>query len=593
MLFRLLPAALLALISVAHAAPTRNSCKCAPGDKCWPSTSDWAHFNTTVSGKLIASKPIAISCYPGPQYDEATCASVSSNWSSAMWMGEQPGGLDYPLNITCPVVQSTANSTITADQCSIGTNPVYAVNATEVDDVVAAVRFAKEKDLRLVIKSTGHDILGRSDGFGSLEIWLRYFRNGMTIQSESEYKLSNACKAADWAGKTMTLDGPYMWGEVYSVAEASDMIMVGGGARTVSSIGGWMQGGGHGPASHYYGLGADQLLEAQVVLASGEVVTANACQNEDLFWAIRGGGPGTYGIVTSATMKAHPQVNVAVQRLFIASPAGGSTDNFLDAMATLYGEYPDLVEAGYAGYPDMQVNGSTAVAGFTTWYTHSLYIFNVTLEEAQAAGQKVLDTMSQFDKTLTISSSYTTYPDYWTFYNNVGTHNASIGYMGASTNRLLDAKSLSNYTKLRDTLEVIAGQPGENVNIALSLVAGGQVWADRSQKSAVLPAWRDTVALVTIGRVIADASPEEWQEIHDDMTYTKGSALSALAPNTGGYMNEADAYNPNWATDFYGSNYKTLSLIKSRYDPTSLFYCPTCVGSEYWEADSVGRLCSV
>lgn len=71
-------------------------------------------------------------------------------------------------------------------------------------------------------------------------------------------------------------------------------MVVGGGSPTVSSTGGWMQGGGHGPASHTFGLGADQVLEAEVVLANGTLDTANACQNQDLYTAIRGGGAGTY-----------------------------------------------------------------------------------------------------------------------------------------------------------------------------------------------------------------------------------------------------------------------------------------------------------
>lgn len=72
-------------------------------------------------------------------------------------------------------------------------------------------------------------------------------------------------------------------------------------SQTVGCLGGWMQGGGHSPATHDFGLGADQVLEAQVVLANGKIVTASPCQNSDLLFAIRGGGGGTYGVVVSTT----------------------------------------------------------------------------------------------------------------------------------------------------------------------------------------------------------------------------------------------------------------------------------------------------
>lgn len=74
-----------------------------------------------------------------------------------------------------------------------------------------------------------------------------------------------------------------------------------------------MQGGGHGPASREFGLGADQVLSARVVLADGCIITASPCENQDIYFAIRGGGPGTYGVVLSTVIKAWPMVDAKVQ----------------------------------------------------------------------------------------------------------------------------------------------------------------------------------------------------------------------------------------------------------------------------------------
>ncbi|WP_423776854.1 FAD-binding protein [Bacillus velezensis] len=85
-----------------------------------------------------------------------------------------------------------------------------------------------------------------------------------------------------------------------------------------SDASGWFQGGGHSPASRDYGLGADQILEAEVVLANGEIITANSCHNQDIYFAIRGGGGGTYGVVVSTIIKAYPTTSISAQTLAVA-----------------------------------------------------------------------------------------------------------------------------------------------------------------------------------------------------------------------------------------------------------------------------------
>ena len=74
----------------------------------------------------------------------------------------------------------------------------------------------------------------------------------------------------------------------------------------MSAVGGYLQGGGHSPLSRWKGLAADQVLEYDVVTADGQRQTVNACQNSDLFWALSGGGGGTYAIVLSAVIRTFP-----------------------------------------------------------------------------------------------------------------------------------------------------------------------------------------------------------------------------------------------------------------------------------------------
>jgi hypothetical protein len=116
----------------------------------------------------------------------------------------------------------------------------------------------------------------------------------------------------------------------------------------VGAVGGYIQGAGSGPASHAFGLATDQVLEYKVVLASGRLVTANSCQYQDLFTALRGGGGGKYGVLISATIKAHPTRAVLQHKLEIA-PKTGNRSLLVGTIAGMLSNFPTLSDEGFAG----------------------------------------------------------------------------------------------------------------------------------------------------------------------------------------------------------------------------------------------------
>jgi hypothetical protein len=145
--------------------------------------------------------------------------------------------LSYPINITCAPVNASAGEQ--PGSCVLGRQPLYAVNATNENDVVAAVTFANRKNIRVVIKETGHDILGRSEGGASILIWTRYLRNGLEFIENYESPCTADCDDSQWSGAAIHINGGYTWSDVYPVAEANGRIVVGGGTPSVSSTGGW------------------------------------------------------------------------------------------------------------------------------------------------------------------------------------------------------------------------------------------------------------------------------------------------------------------------------------------------------------------
>lgn len=337
-----------------------------------------------------------------------------------------------------------------------------------------------------------------------------------------------------------------------------------------------MQGGGHGPASREFGLGADQVLSAQVVLADGSTVTADACQHSDLYFAIRGGGGGTYGVVTQTTVKAHPNFNVSVQH-FAMAPLTTNTSALLDAIAILWEAFPDLNDAGYAGYGTWTIASPTPLFGsFTAGYESGMYMFNSTIAAAQAAFAPTLAKLQSYNGTsLFISVSYVSYPDYWSFYKAESGVEPAVGTAAALGSRLFSRADVQNNPGgLRNMIGVIAGTPSQYTSNNFELVSGGQVFADASDPySGVNPVWRKSYFNNIVAGGWAPGSSQAtinavWAEIN-----AKVAAMEAQCPDTGAYMNEADRFDPNYAVNFYGTHFVPLSAIKLLYDPLSTFYC--------------------
>lgn len=108
-----------------------------------------------MHGKLIQNEPLAKPCYPGPGYDAKTCQNLVGNWTDNTWVATSPIAYSYPLINTCPPV---TGSQVSYPFCDLGNSPLYSIAATQPEDVAAGIKFAKDNDVRLVIKNTGHDI---------------------------------------------------------------------------------------------------------------------------------------------------------------------------------------------------------------------------------------------------------------------------------------------------------------------------------------------------------------------------------------------------------------------------------------------------
>jgi FAD/FMN-containing dehydrogenase len=186
----------------------------------------------------------------------------------------------------------------------IDRRPALIARCADSDDVAAAVRFAAAHDLLLAVRGGGHN----GAGLGTCD-------DGVVIDLSPMKSI-----AVDPETRTVRVAGGCTWGEV-DAATNQHGLATPSGIISTTGVGGLTLGGGIGHLSRKCGLTIDNLLEAEMVLASGEQVTASAEQHPDLFWAIRGGG-GNFGIVTSFTFRLHEVDTVIAGPTFWPVDAG-------------------------------------------------------------------------------------------------------------------------------------------------------------------------------------------------------------------------------------------------------------------------------
>jgi len=174
----------------------------------------------------------------------------------------------------------------------IDKHPGMFVMCVDVADVIAAVNFGRENNLLVAVRGGGHN----GGGLGLCNDGLVIDLSGLKFVR------------VDTSNSTVRVGGGNLWGEVDHATHPFGLA-VPAGIISTTGVGGLSLGGGVGHLSRKYGLTIDNLLEADMVLADGSVVTVSKDENQDLFWAIRGGG-GNFGIVTSFKFQAHPVKNV-------------------------------------------------------------------------------------------------------------------------------------------------------------------------------------------------------------------------------------------------------------------------------------------
>ncbi|XP_055340381.1 uncharacterized protein LOC129589597 isoform X2 [Paramacrobiotus metropolitanus] len=568
-----------------------SRCRCIPGNSCWPTAEQWHALNTSINGRMLIPTPTAVPCYDGPLFDSNQCEDIRRNYNKQGYLINKPGSMhlfnwEDAGEQRCPL----KNDLTPADRCQTGSVPAYGVDAHSVEDIQKAVAFAHEHRVRIVVKSTGHNYLGRSTAPGALMIWMRNFEG--EIQTNMTFTASGCDESARHSGPVVTVRGGKTWGEVYTVIENSlnrTYGIVGGFCKDVGATGGYVLGGGHSLLSPAFGLASDNVLEMTVVTADGQLLTANACQNKDLFWALRGGGGGTFGIVTSVTYKLHPLPNGLIAysiEILNANRTGQLLPQHVEDIFEILARHSSSLDTvGWGGFLAFDPR-----FGFTLVFLSPADLLNAAAPMEALREELVGFVASKEDLYIGPFATAGTYSQHFGGFQDWLAWIATIpqfkGYSAGARlllgTRLIPESALTEPRTLARTLVAGAIKNGFSAGVDALMVAGSAVRNQHrsTQESSVSPAWRST-AWVAFLVTSWDAATSEAAITAKKTALNDGLQVwRDIYPDSGVYSNEVWIDEPNWQRASFGSNYDRLLSIKRHVDPRGMFTCTMCVGSE-------------
>lgn len=554
--------------------------------------------------------------------ESGDCKTLFANLKNPYYIGDQPG-----LTQTLGWVDAWA------------TKPsVYAVAARNVNDISAAVNFARENNLRLVIKGGGHSYHGTSNARDSLLVWTRHMHD---IAMHHAF-VPQGCEHILQAQPAVTVGAGTIGMQAYQAVTTQGGKYVQGGGCTTVGLAGLVQGGGFGSFSKHYGTAAGSLLEAEVVTADGQIRIANACTNPDLFWALKGGGGGTFGVVSKMTLRLHDLPEFFGAAVFKIK---ASTDH---AYRRLIREFVSFYrEHLFNDHWGEQVHVAPANMLEIQMVSHGL-----DTAQAKKIWQPFLDWVKS-------SSSGCSIDGHLTIGSIPARHMWDVAWLKQHWPEIAFPRNgnplVALFDDVLDTvipepLFTLDDRPGAGPNNVWWKGDGGQVgWFISGFESLWLPAslLRDD-AQSTLANALFSASRFSEVELHfnkglagapleaieaakdtpmnpsvcgafalaisadgqgpaypgipnhePDIAEARKAAntvhrsmneLRAIASNGGTYLAESNFFESDFQHSYWGNNYARLAGIKRRYDPECLFYVHNGIGSEQWTDDGFTRL---
>jgi FAD/FMN-containing dehydrogenase len=554
-----------------------------PGEPGWPDPAEWAKLHKRVGGRLVrVSSPFAV-CRPDPA--SPGCAELFQNLGDPFYIGDHVA-LTQTLGWT-DAWTSRASA--------------YAVLANSSADVAAAVNFAREHGVRLVVKGGGHSYVGGSNAPDSLLVWTR--PNLRAIQLQDRFVPRGAAGLVE-PEPAVRVGAGAIWMDVYAAVTTRAGRYVQGGGCTTVGVPGLVLGGGFGSFSKGFGTAAANLLEAEVVTADGATRIANPVRNRDLFWALKGGGGGTFGVVTRLTLRTHglpAYFGAVLATITAASDAayGALVDQLLwfyhqRLLNRHWGEVLRF-EPGRRLLVNMVFQGLTQAQAAQTWAPLFAWVrarpADYTLAEPVVLAVPARDFWNAAVvgevPGLIVPDDRPGAPEGQFYWRVDADQVGQVLHAYESTwlsQRLLDPErrpALVGALIRASQLWPVALHCNKGLAGAPAKVLG---WtSDTSMNPAVLDAFALAIAAANEPPAypgIPGHEPDVAQGRRDARVVAAAMApLKALAERPASYLSETDYFQDDWQASFWGDHYPRLTRVKDRYDPDGLFSVHHGVGT--------------
>lgn len=561
-----------------------------PSDPAWPNSASWDRLNQAIGGHLTKVQLLFAACATDMQGTE--CRKVLKQANNPFYLGDQPGGTQVSgwLNAWMPAAS------------------VYVVAAQDAAHVAAAVNFARENNLRLVVKGGGHSYQGTSNAPDSLLVWTRAMNK---VRTHDAF-VGQACQGKQAPTPAVTVEAGAMWIDVYDAVTTKAARYVQGGGCASVGVAGLIQSGGFGSMSKGFGTAAAGLLEAEIVTADGIVRVVNACRNPDLFWALKGGGGGSWGVVTKLTLRTHElpeffgysegtikaKSDAAFQRLIarfvefyhdsLFNPHWGESvkikpDNTLELSMVCQGLDNEQAAAVWKPFFDWARNLTDySSSDLSAGSGRARAWWDVEARKARGSDSMISDPRPGAPVTHA----------WWS-----GDKDQVSAFLHGFESIWIPASLLlsSKQADLAGALFAASRQWEVELHFNKGL-AGAPVNAiAASRDTATNPAVLDAFALA----IIANGGPLQipGQPFDETVAHQHARAVDAAAaelrkivPTPSSYVSESNYFNESWQQAFWGNNYQRLLAVKAKYDPDGLFFVHHGVGSEAWSPDGFARV---
>lgn len=452
--------------------------------------------------------------------------------------------------------------------------PAFTAFPDSVANVQSLIRFARDHRLCVSVTGSGHDFLQRHSCNSSLLIRTSLLRHPVVWGKDNE---------------TMTVSSSSTFSMLQFEASKRGRFVVSGWSSSVG-IAGFSLGGGHGPVSPSNGLGVDNIISADLVLANGDFVTVSATNHSDLWWALRGGGGSTWGILIDFTIRAHENPTNGFTHVSFVSKGtlcDSKLEGFLHDMATFMLSLDSLWAGKWDWYPKQEPHGESCNASYTL---DVAYVYQGGLNDS--AFTKVMANFDELlDSTSIVDRQVVSLPTYWDLMMHRNNKHGFLPIFPFSWCSSIPGKAVGGQPSVlvsRSTLQHKAvqkifeslqsckrpSQGGKSICLPLYIYQDltGNIGSPQTGNVSISQGLREAILHIVVGgrdEVHAQnhAYMEGWYELGMN-SYFGESAMDILV----------DGYAGGWQRRYWGRNYGMLLQVKSRYDPEHAFWCRHCVG---------------